>query len=93
MYSQLIADFRARGPLDRSASEVGALLRASRGTWPGRNSLASRDAGYTRICAYQDSKFEIVLLNWSPRAVSPIHDHGEQHCWMYVLEGFLEIDD
>lgn len=93
VYSQLIADFRSRGPLDRSASEVEALLAASAGTWPSRRLLASRSSGYTRICAYQDSKFEILLLNWAPGAVSPIHDHGGQRCWMYVLEGSLEVDD
>ena len=93
MYSQLIADFRTRGPLDRNASEVEALLHASWGTWPNRSSLASRKGGYARICAYQDSKFEVLLLNWAPGAASAIHDHGEQHCWMYVLEGCLDVDD
>jgi len=93
MYAQLIADFRSRGPLDRSASEMEALLEASADTWPNRRLLASRGSGYARICAYQDANFEVLLLNWAPGAVSPIHDHGDQHCWMYVLEGSLEVDD
>ncbi len=90
---RLISDFRVRGPLDRAASEVEALLVGSSGSWPSSRELVLRPGEYTRICAYQDPLFEIVLLNWAAGAVSPIHDHGGQHCWMYVLEGGLDVDD
>jgi cysteine dioxygenase len=93
VYFQLVADFLARGPLDRSPSEVEALLYASSRQWPSSSALACREGGYARICAYQDPRFEVLLLNWAPGAVSPIHDHGDQHCWMYLLEGRLEVDD
>jgi cysteine dioxygenase len=49
--------------------------------------------GYTRSCAYADGRFEVLLLNWAAGAVSPLHDHGGQHCWMQVLEGQLLVDD
>jgi cysteine dioxygenase len=49
--------------------------------------------GYTRSCAYGDERFEVLLLNWAAGAVSAIHDHGGQHCWMQVLEGQLVVDD
>lgn len=93
MSKRLIEDLRARGPLDRPSSEVGSLLAASAAHWPRRSRLLGRPGGYTRTCAYRDAAFEVVLLNWAPGAASPIHDHGDQHCWMFVLEGRLEVED
>ncbi|MBV8356192.1 MAG: cysteine dioxygenase family protein [Candidatus Eremiobacteraeota bacterium] len=55
--------------------------------------LPRRPGAYTRTCAYQDDRFEVLLLDWSPGAASPIHDHGGQHCWFVVLRGRLWIDD
>lgn len=90
---RLIPDFRLCGPLGRSASEIEALFAGSAGSWPGSRDLSSRAGDYTRTRVYRDSQFEIVLLNWAAGAVSPIHDHGGQHCWMYVLEGAVDVDD
>ena len=82
------------GPLERNTSDMAALLAATRGTW----SLPSRPllvcpGGYTRSCVYSDERFEVLLLNWAAGAVSALHDHGGQHCWMQVLEGQLLVDD
>ncbi|HEX3671597.1 MAG TPA: cysteine dioxygenase family protein [Candidatus Cybelea sp.] len=90
---RLVPDFRFRGPLDRSASEIEALFAGSAGSWPRSRDLSSRAGDYTRTRVYVDSRFEIVLLNWAEGAVSPIHDHGGQHCWMYVLEGAIDVAD
>lgn len=82
-----------RGPLERSTSDMAALLAAARGSWlPGRPLLVC-PGGYTRSCAYADQRFEVLLLNWAAGAVSALHDHGGQHCWMQVLEGQLLVDD
>ncbi|MBV8067523.1 MAG: cysteine dioxygenase family protein [Candidatus Eremiobacteraeota bacterium] len=93
MLSQLIENLRARGPLDRSAGEMHALLAAGARAWEGNRRLPSRVGAYTRTCAYRDDAFEVVLLNWAPGSASPIHDHGDQHCWMIVLSGALDVDD
>jgi cysteine dioxygenase len=93
VFRPLIEEFRRRGPLDRREGDVGALLVQSAGSWPRRGRLVSRPGDFTRTCAYRDDRFEVALLNWAPGAVSPIHDHGDQHCWMLVLEGSLEVDD
>jgi cysteine dioxygenase len=79
--------------LEREDAEVGALLVQSAGSWSPQARLISRSGEYTRTCAYRDGRFEVALLNWAAGAVSPIHDHGDQHCWMYVLDGRLEVDD
>jgi len=93
VFQRLIGDLRARGPLQRNSSEVGVLLTAAAAEWPSGRRLPSRADGYTRSCAYRDSVFEILLLNWAPGGASPIHDHGDQHCWLYVIDGVLEVDD
>ena len=72
---------------------MAALLSDSGAAWPFVPRLLTRRGGYTRTCAYQDRRFEIVLLNWTSGAASPIHDHGGQHCWMFVLDGRLEVED
>ena len=93
MFRRLIGDLRARGPLERGVSDVEALLERSLSEWPRDERLISKQGGYTRTCAYRGAQFEVLLLNWAPGAVSPIHDHGDQHCWMLLLEGRLAVDD
>lgn len=93
MLHQLIDTLRARGPLDRTAAEMGALLAAGAYAWSGDRRLTSRVGAYTRTRAYRDATFEVLLLNWSAGSASPIHDHGDQHCWMLVLEGALDVED
>jgi cysteine dioxygenase len=91
---QLIVELCARGPLERDGSDVGALLAGSAHRWSsGREALLSRPDAYTRTCFYRDPHFELLLLNWARDATSPIHDHGDQHCWMMVLDGVLEVED
>lgn len=93
MLPRLIENLRARGPLERDLSEMADLLTGSDAAWPFVPGLLKRPGSYTRTCAYREGRFEILLLNWTPGAVSPIHDHGGQHCWMYVLDGRLEVED
>jgi cysteine dioxygenase len=89
---RLIDDLRARDPLARDSSEVGALLAETSAQWRPHALIAKSDA-YTRTCAYRDARFEVLLLNWAPGAASAIHDHGDQHCWMLVLAGQLRVED
>ena len=93
MFRQLVGDLRVGRPLRRSSSEVGALLAACMddGGVPPR--LVSRPGAYTRTCVYREARFKVLLLNWAPGVASAIHDHGDQHCWMLVLDGQLEVDD
>lgn len=72
---------------------MGRLLQRASGGWAGGLTLLSRSNAYTRTCAYRDDAFEVVLLNWSSGAISAIHDHGDQDCWMLVLSGRLQVDD
>jgi cysteine dioxygenase len=90
---RLIESLRVRGPLERSESELASMFADSQASWPFVPRLLTRPGAYTRTCAYQDRHFEILLLNWAPGALSAIHDHGGQHCWMFVLEGRLEVED
>jgi cysteine dioxygenase len=69
------------------------LLGAACDSWFPNGPLKSRPGGYTRTCAHWDERFEVLLLNWEAGAASALHDHGDQHCWMAVLDGQLQVDD
>ncbi len=93
MLQPLIDNLCFMGPLERSTSDMAALLAATRSSWLPNRPLLVSPGGYTRSCAYADERFEVLLLNWAAGALSPLHDHGGQHCWMQVLEGQLLVDD
>lgn len=46
-----------------------------------------KENGYTRNCVARREKFEFILLCWSPGAITPIHDHAGQDCWVYQVQG------
>ena len=93
MLRQLVDDLRSAPPSSRGHFEMGRLLHQASARWNNGVKLVSRREAYTRTCAYRDDAFEILLLNWEPGAISPIHDHGDQDCWMMVLSGRLQVDD
>jgi cysteine dioxygenase len=88
----LIVDLRRLPPLDRTIDDMARMLTQASAASLERP-LVTRPDGYTRTCAYDDERFEVLLLNWARGAASSIHDHGGQHCWLVVLEGELRIDD
>lgn len=90
----LISNLRSTGPLDRTQAEMAAVLTdvCARGLLQGLR-LESRPGHYTRTCAYFDDRFELLLLNWARGSASDIHDHGGQHCWLAVVDGFLELEN
>jgi len=45
---------------------------------------------YVRNGIYKDESFEIILMCWERNQETPIHCHGGEECWMYVLQGELE---
>jgi predicted metal-dependent enzyme (double-stranded beta helix superfamily) len=93
MLQRLIDDLRRRAPLERTTAEMAALLTAGYTNWSPGRALIARPGSYTRTLAYGDENFEVVLLNWSAGVPSAIHDHGDQHCWMLVIDGTLLIED
>lgn len=93
MLRQLVDGLRATPPLARGARDMESLLRGAAQRWGEGRRLISRSGAYTRTCVHRDDLFEVALLNWWPGAVSAIHDHGDQHCWMMVLGGRLRVED
>ena len=43
--------------------------------------------GYTRNCVVKTTEFELILICWKKNAITPIHCHNEQHCWVYQVDG------
>lgn len=44
---------------------------------------------YTRNCVCHNEEFELILLCWEPGHITPIHAHGGEECWVYMVEGEL----
>jgi len=44
---------------------------------------------YTRNLVGYDESFTLLLLCWSPKQASPIHDHAGSSCWVKILAGDL----
>ena len=44
---------------------------------------------YTRNCIVRSENFELLLLCWEPGQFTPIHGHGGEECWVYMVEGNL----
>jgi|SRR5579862_1683623 len=94
MLARLIGDLRCSPPLERGGDEMGRLLTAAARSYADwKPSLPVRPGGYTRTCLYYDDRFEVLLLNWSERSSSQLHDHGGQHCWLAVLDGQFHIEN
>ncbi len=47
-------------------------------------------AHYTRNCIRRTEKFELIALCWEPHQETPIHCHGGEECWVYMVDGELE---
>jgi len=48
------------------------------------------EEGYTRNCLARTDDYELILICWSPGANTAVHNHSEQHCWMYQISGILK---
>lgn len=60
-------------------------------TYRDRLPFVPRAYSRTRLALATD--YEIVAMKWSPLSVSPIHDHGASRCWVYMLEGELDVQN
>ncbi len=90
----LVDSLRSVSALEGGGEVVSGLLGGAAGLWPtAHRRLVARPGAYTRTSVHRDARFEVLLLNWAPGAISAIHDHGGQLCWMTVLEGRLEVED
>jgi cysteine dioxygenase len=48
-----------------------------------------KEGEYTRNCVARRDGFEFILLCWSPGAITPIHGHDGQNCWVYQVSGHV----
>lgn len=45
------------------------------------------DKPYTRVCLFENTAFELILICWNPNAQTAIHDHDDQNCRVFFLDG------
>jgi len=45
---------------------------------------------YTRNCIERTDHYELILLCWESGQDTPVHCHGGEECWVYVMEGKLK---
>jgi len=48
---------------------------------------------YTRNLVFRNDAFELVLNCWSPGALSPVHEHAGQDCWVSVQAGAFDFEN
>lgn len=48
-----------------------------------------REDTYARNLVARTERFELLVIAWLPKHRTPIHDHGNQRCWMWVDTGEL----
>ena len=58
-----------------------------------RSSIPTIPQSYSRLLLRKTNAFELVAMQWSAGAVSPIHDHGESRCWVVMLDGALDVEN
>lgn len=44
---------------------------------------------YTRNCIVRNADYELILLCWDKNQKTPIHCHGGEECWVYMLDGTI----
>ncbi|MEO6835306.1 MAG: cysteine dioxygenase family protein [Candidatus Tumulicola sp.] len=58
-----------------------------------RDRLPSVPYAYSRTRLTATPDYEIVVMNWAPQSMSPIHDHGTSRCWVLMLDGILDVQN
>lgn len=82
---QLIESFQDAEPQERgkvlSNIEIPTLEFLDFATWSDRN--------YTRNCLARCDEFEFILICWEGHSKTKIHDHANQDCWVFQVDGTL----
>ncbi|HTU83354.1 MAG TPA: cysteine dioxygenase family protein [Candidatus Acidoferrales bacterium] len=70
-----------------------AMLRCAELFAAYRNRLPIIPYAYSRTRLLRRPAYELIAMRWAPGSVSPIHDHGSSRCWVYMLEGSLDVQN
>jgi len=46
-----------------------------------------QDKSYSRNCILKTEEFELILICWKKGAITSIHGHDNQRCWIYQVDG------
>ena len=56
-----------------------------------RHEMPVLAGAYSRTLLEKTNDYEMVAMVWAPGCKSPIHDHGNSRCWVFVLEGTIDV--
>lgn len=48
-----------------------------------------KQGGYTRNCIGRRKGFEFILICWDENAITPIHGHDGEDCWVQQISGVV----
>lgn len=48
------------------------------------------NAKYTRNCIDRTDQYELLLLCWEKGLKTPIHCHGGEECWVFMIDGKIK---
>lgn len=54
--------------------------------------LSWKLGSYTRNSVHRTEAYEVILMAWDTGAISPVHGHADQTCWLAVQQGQLTIE-
>jgi cysteine dioxygenase len=73
---------------DTEPSEQGSVLKRIEIPTADFEEFATWNKGeYTRNCIERTNEYELILICWDAAAITPIHCHDGQDCWVYQLHG------
>lgn len=51
------------------------------------------DEHYARNLIHKCEEYELIALTWLPGQKTAVHDHGDSHCWTFLLSGQLSFQN
>lgn len=58
--------------------------------WKNYIDIQDKNKNYNKVTIYSTDKYELKLITWFPKKISPIHDHPNNGCILKLLEGQLK---
>lgn len=72
----------------RVAQLISEYISSGSDDW--RRYVAFNNVHYVRHLIDSNDDLELMLICWQPGQASHVHNHGDSHCWLTVMDGTVE---